>query len=178
MKWYDPRLVFAAARTILLSGRGMRWAFVLLALLFYLLYLVLPVLLIPGNYLGLQLQILRLSDHVQFVFLAVVTALLILMQVYLLRRTRRAEQAAAVGRGGVGVWSAIFGGLLASAACSSCIAAILGFLGAGSVFFIVDHRSYFVASSFAVVVVALLLTARRIQGYCERCGVPIGGKAP
>ncbi|MCC6348784.1 MAG: TlpA family protein disulfide reductase [Candidatus Eisenbacteria bacterium] len=105
--------------------------FLPLAHLIYGAYVSLPVWLIPGNYLRFQLQLLRAQDHVLFVVLGLATALLVLKQVFLFRRTRGTARITAVGRGGVGVWSVVFGGLLATAACSSCIAVFLGFLGAG-----------------------------------------------
>lgn len=173
MSSWRPSVILSASRTVLNAGRGYRAWFLPLALLIYAAYVLLPVWLIPGNSLRFQLQLFRAQDHVLFVALGLATALLVLMQVFLFRRTRGTARITAVGRGGVGVWSAVFGGLLATAACSSCIAAFLGFLGAGSTLFIVRHRTPVVLVAFAVVLTALLTTARRVQGYCEECeGLP------
>lgn len=169
MTSWRPTIIIPAVRAVLSAGGTYRLWFVLLTLLVYAAYVLLPVWLIPGNSLWFQLQLLRVQDHVLFVALSLATALLVLMQVFLFRRTRGGDKIAAVGRGGVGVWSAVFGGLLATAACSSCIAAFLGFLGVGSTFFILEHQTPVVSVSFAIVLVALLASARRVQGYCEEC---------
>ncbi len=169
MRSWRPSVILSAIRTVLGTGRSYRATFVPLALLIYASYVFLPVWLIPGNSLRFQLQLFRIQDHLLFSALALATALLVLMQVFLFRRTRGSAKLAAVGSGGVGVLSAVFGGLLATAACSSCIAAFLGFLGAGSTLFIVEHRTPVVSVSFAVVLFALVATARRVQGYCEEC---------
>lgn len=160
-----------AVRVVLSAGRRYTIGAVILTLVLYLAYLLLPVWLTPGNDLAFQLTILRFSDHLLFLALSAVTAALIVMQAYLFIRTRGAERASAVGRGGVGTASALFAGLLASAACFSCIATLLGFLGSGSALFIVEQRRYFVLGALALVLVALYLTARGINGYCERCGI-------
>lgn len=169
MSSWRPSVILTAIRTVLGTDRGYRAWLLPLTLLVYAAYVFLPVWLIPGNSLRFQLQLFRVQDHLLFAGLGLGTALLVLMQVFLFRRTRGTGKIAAVGRGGVGVWSAIFGGLLATAACSSCIAAFLGFLGAGSTLFIVRHRTPVVLLAFAVVLIALFATARRIQGYCEEC---------
>lgn len=169
MSSWRPSVILTGIRTVLTASRGYRAWLLPLALLGYATYVFLPVWLIRGNSLRFQLQLLRVQDHVLFAILSVATALLVLMQVFLFQRTRGSAKLSAVGRGGVGVWSAVFGGLLATAACSSCIAAFLGFLGAGSTLFIVRHRTPVVLLAFAVVLVALFATARRVQGYYEEC---------
>lgn len=169
MSSLHPSILPSAIRTVLGAGRSYRAALLLLSVVIYASYLLLPVWLIPGNSFQFQLQLFRAQDHVLFAALSLAAALLLLMQVYLFRRTRGSAKLSAVGRGGVGVWSAVFGGLLATAACSSCIAAFLGFLGVSSTLFIVNHRTPVVLIAFGVVLIALLATARRIQGYCKDC---------
>ncbi|MBI4130290.1 hypothetical protein HY468_03175, partial [Candidatus Roizmanbacteria bacterium] len=100
--------------------------------------------------------------------LSMVTALLLLMQVFLFGSKKKRVETA--GQGGVGIFSALFGGLLATAACSACVAAILGFLGAGSVFFVLENQAIFVIGAIALVIVSLYFSSRRVQGYCKECG--------
>ena len=152
------------------QSRNYKLWFLGLTILFIFLYLLIPVWLTPGNSVTFQLSLLTTRDYVLFVTLSAVTALLVLMQVFIVLRSKK-DHARAVGQGGVGVSSALFGGLLATAACSSCIAAILGFLGAGSVFFVLENQPYFVAVALALVGIALYFSAWRIQKYCENCKV-------
>lgn len=154
-----------------LESRNYKLWFLGLTAIFIAAYIVFPVWLTPGNTLSFQLSLLRPSDYVLFVLLSAVTALLVLMQAFLFLRSKKGR-AGAVGQGGVGAFSALFGGLLATAACSTCIAAILGFLGAGSVFFVLENQPYFVYGAIALVLLGLYFSARRVQGYCEDCKMP------
>ena len=166
------RTILAASKVVLQERRYTVWLAVL-AILFIAAYVFIPVWLTPGNSIAFQLQILRPKDYALFVVLSSVTALLVVMQAYIIGKSRaRKNIAAAVGSGGAGVYSALFGGLLATAACSSCVAVLLGFLGAGGVLFVVNYRWYFIAGAIALVLVALYFTARRIVGLCEDCRAP------
>ena len=162
-------LIFSASKSVLENKSYKLWFFGLTAI-FIAAYLLLPIWLTPGNTLSFQLSLLRPSDYILFFVLSAVTALLILMQAFIFLRSKKGR-AGAVGQGGVGAFSALFGGLLATAACSSCIAAILGFLGAGSIFFILENQPYFVYGAIALVLLGLYFSARRVQGYCEDCEV-------
>jgi hypothetical protein len=130
---------------------------------------------IPGNTLAFQLQILRPVDYLLFLGFSLVMALLIFMQIFVYRRSRSAkEKAAAIGRSGLGTATGIFGGLLATAACSSCIAAIFGLigLGTGAAFFIIRNRTWVIAAALVVTIIAVYLTARRVNGHCkEACEI-------
>lgn len=163
-------LIFSASKSVL-ESRNYRLWFLGLTTIFIAAYLLLPIWLTPGNTLSFQLSLLRPSDYILFFVLSAVTALLVLMQAFLFLRSKKGR-AGAVGQGGVGAFSALFGGLLATAACSSCIAAVLGFLGAGSIFFILENQPYFVYGAIALVLLGLYFSARRVQGYCEDCKAP------
>lgn len=166
------RTILAASKSVLQERRYRVWL-VVLTIIFMAAYIFIPVWLTPGNSISFQLQILGLRDYLFFVVLSFITALLMVMQVYIIRRSReRKSVAAAVGSGGAGAYSALFGGLLATAACSSCVAALLGFLGAGGVLFVVNYRWYFIAGAIALVFIALYFTARRVNGICEDCEAP------
>lgn len=164
-------LLFTASKTVLGQSRNCKLWFSGLTILLILLYLLIPVWLTPGNSIAFQLSLLTIRDYILFIALSAVTALLILMQVFLFLRSKK-DRVGAVGQGSVGVSSALFGGLLATAACSSCIAVILGFLGAGSVFFVLENQPYVVAAALVLVGVALYFSARRVQRYCESCEIP------
>jgi len=162
-------LIFSASKTVL-KDRSYKLWFVGLTAIFIAAYILLPVLFTPGNTLAFQLSLFALHDYLLFLFLSSVTALLILMQAFIFVRSKRGR-ANAVGQGGIGVFSALFAGLLATAACSSCILAVFGFLGAGSIFFTLGHQPYFVYGGILLVLIGLYFSARRVQGYCESCEV-------
>jgi thiol:disulfide interchange protein len=164
----NPFVLFTNAAKTILSDRSYKLWFFGLTILFVVAYLFIPVWLTPGNSLAFQLRLFTIRDYILFITLSVAISLLTLMQVFLFLRSKK-DRASAVGQGGVGVSSALFGGLLATAACSSCIAAILGFLGAGSVFFVLENQPYIVAAALALVVIALYFSARRVERYCRDC---------
>lgn len=143
--------------------------FLLLAVLIFTLYVFLPVVLIPGNSVALQLSITRGQDYILFAVLSLATALLIMMHVYLF--SQKKGKLSGLAQGGTGIASGLFGGLLATAACSSCIASIIGFLGSGSVFFVVENRTPISIASFALLLGAVAFTAKRIDDSCRECDV-------
>lgn len=160
------------ATRLVLDPPNYKVGFAGLTVLLFAAYVFLPVWLTPGNDLSFQLSILLPRDYALFAALSGVTALLILMQIYVQIRVRKSRAAlTAVGSSGVSLGSAIFGGLLATAACTSCIAALVGFLGAGSVFFVLEHQTPIVAGALVLVAIGLIYSARRVMGYCESCEI-------
>lgn len=146
-------------------------SFLLIAVLVFVLYLFLPVVLIPGNSVELQLSITRGQDYILFTVLSLTNALLIMMHIYLF--SKKNGKLSGFAQGSTGVASGLFGGLLATAACSSCIASIIGFLGSGSVFFVVENRTPISLASFALLAGAIIFTAKRIDGSCRECDVSL-----
>ena len=164
------QIIFLAIKKVLAKKHYKLW-FAALTAIFIAAYIFVPVWLTPGNSLGFQLGLLSLRDYVLFIVLGACASLLVLMQVFLFLR-KRSYRVSSAAQGGVGVFGAFFGGLLATAACSSCIAAILGFLGAGSIFFILENQPYVVAGAIALVIIGLYFSARKVMGICEDCKVP------
>lgn len=161
--------IINAIKQIFIEKQYITWS-VVLSVLIFALYIFLPVWLIPGNDPLFQLSILRLQDFILFAMLSFMTALLILMQIFLTQRSKK-ERAGAIGRGSVGVSSSLFGGLLATAACPGCITTLLGFLGAGSIFFVIENQMYFLAGAIVLTFTAIYFTARRINRHCKSCNV-------
>ena len=159
-----------AVKAVLGESLKYKLGFALGAVVIFVAYMFIPVWTIPGNSIEFQLSLLRIQDYILFSALSVVTALLTTMQIFLFVKNKETKSRLQVaGQRSVSLSSAMFGGLLATAACSSCIAAILGFMGAGTVFFVLDYQMYFVAVAFILVAIGIYYTARRVNGYCEDC---------
>ena len=159
-----------AAGAVLGESLKYKAGFILGTIIIFAAYMFIPVWTTPGNSIEFQLSLLRTQDFIVFFALSVVTSLLTTMQVFLFVKNKETKsRLGTAGTGSVSLSSALFGGLLATAACSSCIAAIVGFLGAGSVFFILDYQIYFVSAAFILVAGGAYYTARRVNGYCEDC---------
>lgn len=163
--------ILEATREVLKEKKNVR-RFILFSLAFFAAYVILPVFLIPGNDIAFQISLLRSRDFALFALLSLTTGLLAVMQLYIFVRMRDAKKkAVALGQGGAGLYSAVVGGLLATAACSSCVAGLLGFLGAGSVFFIIENSIFVTSIAFAIVALSLYLTSRSVNKNCETCKV-------
>lgn len=164
---------FKKAATTVLREKKYLNGFIALSTAIFLAYILLPVALTPGNSLVFQLSLLRPIDFIAFVVLSTATALLMMMQLYVHNRSKKKQALATAGKTGVSLSSAIFGGLLATAACSSCIAGLLGFLGAGSVFFIVENQMPFVIGAIGIVVIGLYFSTKRVNEHCNSCDVNV-----
>jgi hypothetical protein len=166
------REVISAYRE-LMKLRGYRRALPVLTAIIFVIFLVAPVYLIPGNDLRFHIgTVLKPSQYVLYAALSLATSLLVLMQAFLFNRSRTTkERMKSVGRGGGGAVAAIMGGLLATAACSSCIAGLLGFLGTGTVLFAAKYNVYVGGAALLLMFVSLFITARRVNGSCNACEV-------
>jgi len=67
--------------------------------------------------------------------------------------------------------SGIFGAVVGTAACASCLASLFGIigLGTGSVFFVLKNQSYFLIGAIAVMLISLYFAARKINKICQSC---------
>lgn len=139
---------------------------------FLILFIVLLVKATPGNDIVFQLQIMRWSDYLLMGSLAILSALLLAMQIYSIKQSRDVRTiVGAVGRGSIGSLPAFLATILGTASCSACVAGLFGFLGLGGILFILEYRWWFVASSLVVIVAAIVLTARKVEHLCKACAV-------
>jgi hypothetical protein len=135
---------------------------------FFALFVLIPVWTVPGNTLAIQLDIFTTRDYVVLVLLTSLSSLFITMQVYVMRLKRKIEGAGAATAGGLG---ALFAGIAGTAFCASCLAllfAIFG-IGFGGVIFVLEYRFYFVAGITLLMLIAIYLTARKINKVCTSC---------
>jgi len=136
--------------------------------IFFALFILIPVWTVPGNTLAIQLDIFTARDYVVLVLLSSLSSLFITMQVYVMRLKRKIEGAGTATASGIG---ALFAGITGTAFCASCLAplfAIFG-IGFGGVIFVLEYRFYFVAVITILMLVAIYLTARKINRVCTSC---------
>jgi len=160
-------IMFSAAKTIFAS-RKYKLSFAVIATVFVLAYIFFPVLHMSGKSVSAQLSSLSFYDYLLFAALSVAVSLLVSAQIFLFFRSKKGR-IAALGQGGVGAFSAFFSAILATAVCFSCVAAVLGFLGAGSVFFITEHKIPIITGVIVFILISLYFSALRIEGLCEKC---------
>lgn len=161
------KIIWLAVKTVFKKTRY-KLSFLALSLVFFSLYVLIPVWLTPGNSIDFQLSLFSFTDYLLLAILSISASFFTLSQLFLLFQSKR-RSIVDLGQGGVGLISALFGGLLATAACSSCIAVILGFLGIGGVFFVLENQRYIVVLSIGLVIIGLYFTAKRLVGVCRDC---------
>ena len=133
----NPNHIIRASKQML-SKRNYLFTLIILSLVIFFIFILIPVFLIPANSLELQLTIFTIKDYVLLTILSILTSLLIVMQVFSYRQAEVCSPGKAVFGGG----SAIVAALFWTASCASCLVAVFGFLGIGTVFFLVEYQVF------------------------------------
>ncbi len=153
-----------------LSSRRYVLLFFVIALIFAVLFVLVPVLSVPGNTPLFQLALFTLVDFVVLGVLTVISSLYMTMQIYVMRTGKKMQ---GVGGAVGGAFGSLFAGITGTALCASCLAplfAIFG-IGFGGLIFILEYRLYIVAVILGMMFIALYLTALKIKKVCETCGI-------
>lgn len=135
---------------------------------FFAFFVLVPVWTVSGNTVATQLGIFMARDYAALILLSSLSSLFIIMRVYIMRNKRKME---GVGIATVGGLGAFFAGIAGTAFCASCLAplfAIFG-IGFGGVIFVLEHRFYFVIGITILILIAIYLTARKINNICDSC---------
>lgn len=163
---------FSAAKMVL-AGLGYKILFVALTASAIVLFVLMPVLSIPGNSISFQLSLFTAQNWVLFAVLAPLIALLLTMQVFIFRRAQnaaaKAKSLGSAASGVVGGYVGILGGVFATATCSWCVAAIFGFLGTGAVLFIAQNQFWAVLTAISIMIISLYFAARKVGKACDSC---------
>lgn len=141
------------------------------ALIFFALFVALPIFTTPGNSFGFQLSIFRTQDFVLMSLLALLVGLNTAFVALDWQQKRDARQIQKVAQGAATGTLGIFGAVVGTAACASCLASLFGLigLGTGSVFFVLKNQSYFLLGSLSLILVSLYFSARKINRVCTLC---------
>lgn len=67
--------------------------------------------------------------------------------------------------------SGVFGALVGTASCASCLASVFGLMGVGvgSALFVLSYQMYFLLGAIVLMSVSLYVTARKINNTCVSC---------
>lgn len=134
------------------------------------LFIVVPVVSTPGNTIAFQLSITRPLDWLLMGVLALFIGATVAVEIAA-RRRQRGRITTAVARTTLGGASGLFGVLVGTAACTSCLASILGLVGIGfgGTLFVLQHRTPFLIGAIALSVGVLALAMRRLYRSCASC---------
>ncbi len=139
------------------------------ALVLFCLYLLVPVWLVPGNTLPLELGLISPLNDVLLAVLALMTGVLLALEVFSFRRSR-AQGVRVVGEGGTGIIASLAGGVLAAASCGCGTGLLLGAIGmGGGALFVAANQTSIVILLLGVVTVGLYFSSRRAAGLCSVC---------
>ena len=150
--------------------KKMNYAYLFLAsfFVFFTLFVFIPVWTVAGNTLATQLEIFTARDYVVLILLSSLSSLFITMQVYVMRQKRKIGGVSTATARGFG---ALFAGIAGTAFCASCLAPLFATfgIGFGGVIFVLEYRFYFVAGITLTMLIAIYLTARKINKVCTSC---------
>jgi len=140
-------------------------------LVFFALYLLIPVWMVPGTTLAYEFDRLTLVNYGLLGTLALMAGVLLSLELFSFQRSRGAGLRAARD-GGVGLVASLAGGILAAATCGCGVGILLGAVGlGGGAFFVGENQTFIVALMLGVVAVGLYFSARRAAGICATCTV-------
>jgi hypothetical protein len=135
---------------------------------FFALFVLIPVWTEPFNTLSIQLDIFTARDYALITLLSFLSSIFITMQGYVIRQKWIASGAIGAAAGGLG---ALFAGIAGTAICVSCLVPIFALfgIGFGGSIFVLEYQWYFVAATTLIMLVAIYLTARKINRICSSC---------
>ena len=142
--------------------------FAILVLGMFILFTLIPVWTVTGNTLAIQLKIFTPRDYAVLTLLSGLSALFITMQLYTMSLRKKVEGVGRTVGGGLG---ALFAGIAGTAFCASCLAPLFALfgIGFGGVIFVLNYRFYFVATITLFMLIAIYLTAKKINKVCTSC---------
>lgn len=166
------KLVYFAIRKVLAEKIYLLLA-LFMAAFFFGVFIFIPLVTIPGNDLRFQLSIYSRENYILMTSLAILIGITFTMQIYtarkqlILRKSLPPVLQGAVLSGASG----IFGSIVGTASCASCLASLFGFigLGTGSVFFVLKNQSYFLFGAVVLMLISLYFAARKINRVCSSC---------
>ena len=108
-----------------------RWyiaLFIVSAVIMSILFTLIPVFSVPGNSLVIQLSVFTPRDYAIIVFLSLLYALFITMQVFVMHQKKQVKNTGTAVGGSVG---ALFAGIAGTAFCASCLAPLFALFEIG-----------------------------------------------
>lgn len=155
-----------------LKTRNYFLIFLISVMLLFALLVAIPLFTVPGNNLALQLKIFTLQNYLLMGFLSLLTGLNLALSWYGFKRQKEISSASqSVAGGAVSTIAGIFGAMVGTASCLSCLVALLSLvgLGVGSALFILKNQSYFLLGAIVLMLISLYFTVRKITRVCESC---------
>jgi len=160
----NPIKIIYKATKRTLSNKNYFLSFILISILSLTIFILIPVFVIPGNDLLFQLGIFTYWNYILMFTLAILISLMISMQIYNYKLKKSIKKAGGAVAGG---FSGFIAGIFGTASCASCVAAIFGFLGVGTVFFLIQYQWYIVGISLFFILLSIYFNSLGIEKDCK-----------
>jgi len=133
------------------------------SLLFFALFILIPTFSVAYNTLGFQLSTFSLSEYLIMIFLAVLIGATFVLQIYTFKNIKSCSTTASVAQGATTGISGVFAAVLGTAFCASCLIPLFAAvgLGAGSLFFVLDHRTAFLIGAVVLMLVSFYFALQK-----------------
>ncbi len=153
----SSKLVFSKQRNVLY--------FIFIQLLLFSLFSIVPALVSSHISIAAQFRLYSHFDYAFMIALSIIASLNIVINLYDIKSNAKPRKIA--GMSSIGGFAALIG----TATCPSCLISIFGFLGVGTLFFIVRYRLLISGIAILVMLLALNHTSKKVAGKCERCSI-------
>ena len=161
-----PQTIFSATKVIL-REKMYRILFFPLSLAFFVFFVAIPTITIPSNTFLFQLTLYTPVNYITLGLLALLGSLFILMTVYIYRQS--SERLSTLTKSGIGSISGTLASIFGVASCPMCVASLFGFLGLGTVGFLVRYQWWVFFIALAFMLFSLYFTSRKVIGICDNC---------
>lgn len=136
----------------------------------FFIFIIIPVLLVPGNNISYQLSIMPFVDFITLSLLSFITGLAIIFNLYIFKQKKHLQKEQ-IGHVGVTGAAALLASFFGAFTCIACAATVVGFFGLTAVTFALQYRLYFALTAVFLMVSSVYFTARKVLHICERCSI-------
>lgn len=158
------------ASKMTLTNKKLLTVFLVLWTLLFATMFSIPLNVIPGNDIKFQAAIFTGRDYALLSMLSFLSSLVITMQINIFKnKFMTSKNVGNTAVGGLGVFSGIFSSIFASATCAMCVGSLFGFLGFGTVLFLVENRWSILTGAIILLFISLYLASRRLVEGCQSC---------
>lgn len=168
--------VFFDAFRLVFKNKLYSIALLILSLLFFGVFVYIPVTTIPGNDLAFQLQIMTTGDYGLFTTLSILASLSVVYNVFIfLKSWRITSNLNHVGNMTVSGFTSFGSSVMGSMTCLACGGSLfLGYIGIGGAVFIFKYRLLLTVLSISLMIISLYFSSRKVLGVCTACSIKKG----
>lgn len=141
------------------------------ALVLFILFVAIPIFTIPGNTLPFQLKAFRAQDYGLMLSLSALAGLNFALYWFASKQRKSQPTTQSVFGGTASGIAGVFGAVVGTATCASCLAVLFGLigLGTGSVLFVLRNQSYFLLGAIVLMLTSLYFAAQKVNKVCASC---------